>query len=162
GGARRLDGLRAPPGDGGDEAAARDRALSHLLFRERAPDRAGREARGAGAPAAGKGVLAVDGVRGDGVRDEARVHLRRPRAKRHIVTFETAFHGRTLGAQLAGGTPALKDWIPGKHPEFVQVPFPDGFRTADTSFGFFERSLGKLGVEPDSVCAVMTETYQGC
>lgn len=82
--------------------------------------------------------------------------------KTHLVTFENAFHGRTLGAQLAGGSPGLKDWIPGRHPEYVQVPFPDGFRTPDTSFELFERSLAKLGVAPDSVCGVMTETYQGC
>jgi 4-aminobutyrate aminotransferase/(S)-3-amino-2-methylpropionate transaminase len=44
----------------------------------------------------------------------------------------------------------------------VQVPFPDAFRTTDTSFDLFERSLAKLGVAADSVCAVMTETYQGC
>lgn len=83
-------------------------------------------------------------------------------AKPHLVTFENAFHGRTLGAQLAGGSPGLKDWIPGKHPEYVQVPFPDGFRTTDTSFELFERSLAERGIAPDSVCAVMTETYQGC
>jgi 4-aminobutyrate aminotransferase / (S)-3-amino-2-methylpropionate transaminase / 5-aminovalerate transaminase len=82
--------------------------------------------------------------------------------KPHLVTFENAFHGRTLGAQLAGGMPGLKDWIPGKHPEYVQVPFPDGFRTTDTSFDLFERSLAQLGVAADSVCGVMTETYQGC
>ena len=45
-----------------------------------------------------------------------------------------------------GGWPGLKEWIPGTHPEFVQVPFPDGFRTTDTSFDLFERSLAKLGV----------------
>jgi 4-aminobutyrate aminotransferase-like enzyme len=83
-------------------------------------------------------------------------------AKRHLVTFENAFHGRTLGAQLAGGTPALKDWISGHNPEYVQVPYPDGFRTKDTSFDLFERSLAEHGVVPDSVCGVMTETYQGC
>jgi len=82
--------------------------------------------------------------------------------KTHFVTFEDAFHGRTLGAQLAGGTPALKDWIPGRHPEYVQVPYPDGFRTTDTSFDGFEQGLARLGVSPDSVCGVMTETYQGC
>lgn len=83
-------------------------------------------------------------------------------ARTRLVTFENAFHGRTLGAQLAGGWPGLKDWIPGNHPEYVQVPYPDGFRTTDTSFDLFERSLAEQGVEPDSVCGVMTETYQGC
>jgi 4-aminobutyrate aminotransferase/diaminobutyrate-pyruvate transaminase/4-aminobutyrate aminotransferase/(S)-3-amino-2-methylpropionate transaminase len=82
--------------------------------------------------------------------------------KTHLVTFEHAFHGRTLGAQLAGGSPGLKAWIAGDHPEFVQVPFPEGFRTADTSFDLFERSLAERGVAPESVCGVMTETYQGC
>jgi 4-aminobutyrate aminotransferase/diaminobutyrate-pyruvate transaminase/4-aminobutyrate aminotransferase/(S)-3-amino-2-methylpropionate transaminase len=82
--------------------------------------------------------------------------------KTHIVTFENAFHGRTLGAQLAGGSPALKAWIAGSHPEFVQVPYPDGFRTPDTSFDLFERRLAELGVAAGSVCAVMSETYQGC
>jgi 4-aminobutyrate aminotransferase-like enzyme len=80
----------------------------------------------------------------------------------HIVTFENAFHGRTLGAQLAGGSPGLKAWIAGTHPEFVQVPYPDGFRTRDTSFDLFERTLAERGVAPQTVCGVMSETYQGC
>jgi 4-aminobutyrate aminotransferase-like enzyme len=89
--------------------------------------------------------------------------LRRDQPRRtRFVTFENAFHGRTMGAQLAGGWPGLKAWIPGKHPEFVQVPFPDGFRTPDTSFDLFERSLADRNVAPDEVCGVMTETYQGC
>jgi 4-aminobutyrate aminotransferase/diaminobutyrate-pyruvate transaminase/4-aminobutyrate aminotransferase/(S)-3-amino-2-methylpropionate transaminase len=94
----------------------------------------------------------------------ARTHAIRGghRAKAQIVTFENAFHGRTLGAQLAGGTPGLKDWIAGGHPEYVQVPYPDGFRTPDTSFDLFERTLEDLGVSAGSVCAVMSETYQGC
>ncbi len=82
--------------------------------------------------------------------------------KTRLITFENGFHGRTLGAQLAGGSPGLKSWIPGTHPEFVQVPFPDGFRTKDTSFAFFEKKLAELGVTPDTVYGVMTETYQGC
>ncbi len=79
-----------------------------------------------------------------------------------IVTFDGAFHGRTLGAQMAGGIPALKDWIVNLDPAMVQVPFPDGFRGGpDTSFDVFERSLQQQGVAPDRVAGVMTETYQG-
>jgi len=78
-----------------------------------------------------------------------------------FVTFERAFHGRTLGAQLAGGIPALKSWIPYKDPSFVNVPFPDGYFCRDTSFRLFEKSLRKQGVNPANVCGVMTETYQG-
>src|SRR5260370_15094329 len=58
-------------------------------------------------------------------------------AKNIIISFTDAFHGRTLGAQQAGGIPALKDWIVNLDPGFAQLPFPDGFRTADTSFDYF-------------------------
>jgi 4-aminobutyrate aminotransferase/(S)-3-amino-2-methylpropionate transaminase len=83
------------------------------------------------------------------------------RSKHVIVSFEKAFHGRTLGAQQAGGIPELKEWIINLDPGFVQVPFPDGFRTADTSFEGFERALRERGVEPQNVAGVILETYQG-
>src|SRR6266852_315853 len=54
-------------------------------------------------------------------------------AKNLIVSYTDAFHGRTLGAQQAGGIPTLKEWIVNLDPGFAQVPFPDGFRTPDTS-----------------------------
>lgn len=81
--------------------------------------------------------------------------------KATIVSFRNAFHGRTLGSQQAGGIPALKDWIVNLDPGFVQVPFPDGYRCADTSFAVFERSLEAAGVAPEAVAGVMLETYQG-
>src|SRR5450432_431785 len=83
------------------------------------------------------------------------------RSKHVIVSFENAFHGRTLGAQQAGGIPSLKEWIVNLDPGFVQVPFPDGFRTPDTSFESFERALGERGIESQNVAGVMLETYQG-
>jgi 4-aminobutyrate aminotransferase/(S)-3-amino-2-methylpropionate transaminase len=81
--------------------------------------------------------------------------------KNIIVSFEKAFHGRTLGSQQAGGIPALKDWIGNLDPGFVQVPFPDGFRTEDTSFEFFLKCLEEKGVQADDVCGVIFELYQG-
>jgi 4-aminobutyrate aminotransferase/diaminobutyrate-pyruvate transaminase/4-aminobutyrate aminotransferase/(S)-3-amino-2-methylpropionate transaminase len=81
--------------------------------------------------------------------------------KATIVSFRNAFHGRTLGSQQAGGIPALKDWIVNLDPGFVQIPFPDGYRCADTSFDVFERSLAAAGVEPEAVAGVILETYQG-
>jgi len=78
-----------------------------------------------------------------------------------IVSYDNAFHGRTLGAQMIGGIPALKEWIVHHDPAMVQVPFPDGFRCQDTSFDFFEESLANLGIDPASVAGVITETYQG-
>ncbi|NLS95232.1 MAG: aspartate aminotransferase family protein [Planctomycetaceae bacterium] len=78
-----------------------------------------------------------------------------------IVTYHNAFHGRTLGAQMAGGIPSLKAWIVNLDKDMVQVPFPDGFRHEDTSFEGFLKALDALGVAPDRVAGVMTETYQG-
>ena len=93
-----------------------------------------------------------------------------------IVSYEGAFHGRTLGAQMIGGIPALKEWIVNLDPDMVQVPFPDatlrsseapslrstsGFRCKDTSFDFFLRSLKEQGFGPDRIAGVISETYQG-
>src|SRR6266853_5769836 len=83
------------------------------------------------------------------------------RSKNVIVSFDKAFHGRTLGAQQAGGIPALKEWIGNLDPGFVQLEFPDGYRTTDTSFEFFERSLAEKRIEPQHVAGVILETYQG-
>lgn len=93
----------------------------------------------------------------------ARMHGLRTggREKNVIVSFEKAFHGRTLGAQQAGGIPALKEWIINLDPGFVQVPFPDGYWTPDTSFDLFERTLAEHGIAPRQVCGVILETYQG-
>ena len=118
---------------------------------------------------------------------ECAIKLARTRAirthgwnKTVFVSFERSFHGRTMASQLAGGIPALKDWLlkpaavtagapagladepeRGLADDFVSVPFPDGFRTADTSFDLFLSTLAEKGVKADDVCAVMTETYQG-
>ena len=78
-----------------------------------------------------------------------------------IVSYEGAFHGRTLGAQMIGGIPALKEWIVNLDPDMVQVPFPDGFRCADTSFDFFLNTLEEKGFGPDRIAGVISETYQG-
>jgi 4-aminobutyrate aminotransferase / (S)-3-amino-2-methylpropionate transaminase / 5-aminovalerate transaminase len=81
--------------------------------------------------------------------------------KRIIVSFENAFHGRTLGAQLAGGMQSQKKWIVGEGATFVQIPFPDGYYTSDTSFDFFLKSLAAKGVAPEEVAGVITESFQG-
>ncbi len=78
-----------------------------------------------------------------------------------IVTFQNAFHGRTLGAQMAGGIPGLKQWIVNLDQDIIQVPFPDGFRCPDTRFEIFLESLAAQGMTPERVAGVMTETYQG-
>jgi len=62
---------------------------------------------------------------------------------------------------MAGGIPALKQWIVNLDPNMIQAPFPDGFRCPDTRFEVFLDALAKQGIEPDNVAGVMTETYQG-
>jgi len=83
------------------------------------------------------------------------------RRKNVFVTFDGAFHGRTLGSQLAGGIPGLKDWITMDTRTFVQVPFPGDYRCEDRSFAAFEKALRRKGVSPKKVAGVMSETYQG-
>lgn len=81
--------------------------------------------------------------------------------KRVIVSFQNAFHGRTMGAQLAGGMQQQKRWLGRSDDSFVQVPFPDGYKTSDTSFELFLSTLQQAGVAPAQIAGVMTESYQG-
>jgi 4-aminobutyrate aminotransferase-like enzyme len=82
--------------------------------------------------------------------------------KNILISFQNGFHGRTMGAQLASGSPALKAWLGDPDPHFVQIPFPDGFRQPGTSFQVFLDSLAHQNVDPARVCGVISETYQGC
>jgi len=81
--------------------------------------------------------------------------------KKYMISFQNAFHGRTMGSQLAGGIEPLKTWMVDRDRTFVQVPFPDGFRNPDTSFDLFLQSLAKQKVRPQDIAGVITESYQG-
>ena len=81
--------------------------------------------------------------------------------KKYLVSFNNAFHGRTMGSQLAGGMEKSKTWIVDRDPSFVQVPFPDGYKNEDQSFDLFLRTLDEKGVAPQDVAGVMSESYQG-
>lgn len=81
--------------------------------------------------------------------------------KKYLVSFTNAFHGRTLGAQLAGGNPRLKTWIVDEGKTFIQVPFPDGYKNENISFDLFTDTLKKQGINPSEIAGVMTESYQG-
>jgi 4-aminobutyrate aminotransferase-like enzyme len=78
-----------------------------------------------------------------------------------FVSFDNAFHGRTMGAQLAGGMPKGKKWLGECCPRFVQVPFPDGYKNPDTSFELFLSTLKAKGIRPGQIAGVMSESYQG-
>jgi 4-aminobutyrate aminotransferase/(S)-3-amino-2-methylpropionate transaminase len=81
--------------------------------------------------------------------------------RRILVSFANAFHGRTMGAQLAGGSDRQKRWLGGADESFVQVPFPDGYKNPDTRFELFLETLAARGISPDQVCGVMSEGFQG-
>ncbi len=81
--------------------------------------------------------------------------------KRYFVSFQNAFHGRTLGAQLAGGMGKQKKWIGAGDASFIQVPFPDGYKNPDVSFDLFLKTLKDQGVSGKDIAGVMSESYQG-
>jgi len=78
-----------------------------------------------------------------------------------IVSFDGAFHGRTLGAQMIGGIPSLKEWIVNLDPDMHQVPYPGDFRCENRDFEVFEKTLEEKGITPDRVAGVISETFQG-
>jgi 4-aminobutyrate aminotransferase/(S)-3-amino-2-methylpropionate transaminase len=78
-----------------------------------------------------------------------------------FVGAARGFHGRTLGAQQAGGIPGQKGWIVNEDPAIVQVPFPDGYWTENTSFDLFLSTLQGKGMRSETVAGVMFESYQG-
>ena len=82
-------------------------------------------------------------------------------AKSVFVSFNNAFHGRTMGAQLAGGMPKAKKWLGECCPQFAQVPFPDGYKNTDVSFDLFLRTLAEKNLPPERIAGIMTESYQG-
>ncbi len=81
--------------------------------------------------------------------------------KNFMISFDNCFHGRTLGAQMMGGSPSAKEWIGNLDPEIIQVPFPDGFYNENMSFDLFTQTLDEKGINPANVCGVITESYQG-
>lgn len=83
------------------------------------------------------------------------------RAKLGIVGYERGFHGRTLGAQQAGGMAGQKAWIVNEDPAILNAPFPDGYWQQDTRFDSFLAVLAQRGLRPENIAGVMMETYQG-
>jgi len=81
--------------------------------------------------------------------------------KKYFISFKNAFHGRTMGAQLAGGMDKQKAWLGKLDETFIQVPFPDGYKCEDTSFTLFLDTLKSHGIKPEQVCGVMSEGFQG-
>ncbi len=89
-----------------------------------------------------------------------------------IITFHDDFHGRTMGAQLAGGSPKAKEWIVNHDPDIIQVPFPNAFKydwadesnpdySDDKCFATWLSYLEEQNVDFDTIAGIMPETFQG-
>ncbi len=89
-----------------------------------------------------------------------------------IITFEDDFHGRTMGAQMAGGSPKAKEWIVNLDKDMHQVPFPNAFKyewadetredySDDKCFDMFLHNLKEQNIEPEDIAGIMPETFQG-
>jgi len=78
-----------------------------------------------------------------------------------FIGFDRGFHGRTLGAQQAGGMAGQKAWIVNLDPAILNVPFPDGYWQEDTSFDRFVEAVARSGLKPSNIAGVMMESYQG-
>lgn len=95
----------------------------------------------------------------------ARRHTGRPA----VVTFENAFHGRTLmGMTLTAKASTYKYGFGPFAPEVYRVPFPNRYHSpfateeeaVDWAFDGFRRAI-ELELSPDKVAAVVMEPVQG-
>ena len=108
--------------------------------------------------------------------NEALIKMARKRGMRAsakklgIVSLTLGFHGKTMGAQAAGGRDAQKRWIGRVDPDFHQLPVPYApfcpFHDADHPCGAvcFDRGIAALeasGVDLDTITAFLVEPYQG-
>jgi 4-aminobutyrate aminotransferase/(S)-3-amino-2-methylpropionate transaminase len=92
-------------------------------------------------------------------------------AKFHIISYYGAFHGRTLGAQMAGGFMEQQEWIGEKPAGFHHIPYPDcafcpwgRAEYEECGEECLQRSLAPLreqGLSDDLVAGVLTETFPG-
>jgi 4-aminobutyrate aminotransferase/(S)-3-amino-2-methylpropionate transaminase len=74
-----------------------------------------------------------------------------------VISFDGAFHGRTMGAQLAGGLAYQRHWVGEGGSGFVRCAYPsEDWTTRD-----LDAALDAHGLTPDRVACVLIEPYQG-
>ncbi len=90
--------------------------------------------------------------------------------KKVIITYENAFHGRTLASTMLGGTPEFKAWITAPDPDIYQAPWPESFDfpwadpespeyDEEKMFGTFLETIEKNKIDPDEICGVFIESF---
>ncbi|MDP1879878.1 MAG: aspartate aminotransferase family protein [Parachlamydiaceae bacterium] len=87
--------------------------------------------------------------------------------KSMIIGLENSFHGKTMGAQMAGGKIKDKFWIGYQHPEMIHIPYPYPWVLEEKQisgsefFNMSMRQLAKKGFDLSKVAGFITEPYQG-
>lgn len=101
-----------------------------------------------------------------------RLHGRRSNEEKiHILSYYGSFHGRTMGAQTAGGFLDQQEWMGLKPGGFYHIPFPECARCPwgkpeyeNCGRECFEMGLAQLrnkGLDEEMFTGIITETYQG-
>jgi 4-aminobutyrate aminotransferase / (S)-3-amino-2-methylpropionate transaminase / 5-aminovalerate transaminase len=97
----------------------------------------------------------------------ARLYGKKLSIRKTVIGWDGNFHGKTMGAQMAGGYHQQKDWIGYQDPHMAQMPFPypwvlEGKKiTGADLFDQHIKQLERSGVDLNDIVAFVLETYQG-
>jgi len=88
--------------------------------------------------------------------------------KNIVISFDSSFHGKTLGSQMLSGKEDSKKWIGYKDPNILHLPYPtDPFVQMEDQdneeYGrkLFYDNIMSLGINLHNVCAFIFEPYLG-
>jgi 4-aminobutyrate aminotransferase-like enzyme len=82
-----------------------------------------------------------------------------------VISFSGAYHGRTIGAAMIGGTPQSQEWIGYKDPHVYQIPFPYEWNVTGKAEDLFYEHMNLLEQEgvnfKTDICGFVLESYIG-
>jgi len=83
-----------------------------------------------------------------------------------VITFEGAYHGRTLGAQQLTGNASAKEWVRNQDPDIIHLGFPYPWIEEAKNESYFEREMDKFcekyNLDPEKdISGFIIETFQG-
>ncbi len=73
-----------------------------------------------------------------------------------ILSIESSYHGRTLSAKFAGGSPGRADGLDRASVDQTQLPIPGGAESQG-----FEADLEQSGVHPETIAGIILESIPG-
>ncbi len=81
--------------------------------------------------------------------------------RKKILSFEGAFHGKTMGAHMAGGKFKAQAWVP-VHTYVKHLPYPNSWYLEEQKMSGAEIFLRDFSdINPEEYAAVIFEPYQG-